>query len=371
MIANVYGDPDTDIAAHATMMRLNQKLEHTMQAHIIDHYIVAGDFNIVLQRSDSATTSRKPQAEGALLTLINNFDLFDVAALISPNPKHTYYRARRENTSARYDRFYVDQNLMPNIKFKHLRRTTDHTPIQIEIQKQDGSPNWKFSDMLLTSTTFLQGLHDQIRKTMGEFTDDADVLLTELQNRIDYSQHPAEQIFNKLIEDIRKYCMSQTKILRQKKIEHENQVIQELIQTRDALNSTQPPTQEAVNNYEKAQEKYTLYQAKRHQTASERNLINYATMGERCSRYHFARSNRGKPSREIPRLLIEENGGQRVLEGMDLRQHMYEKYRKLVQPDTNAGNMTIEQFLGPDLMQSLRKCPEDQYNMLTGPILYR
>ena len=34
---------------------------------------------------------------------------------------------------------------------------------------------------------------------MGEFTDDADVLLTELQNRIDYSQHPAKQIFNKLL----------------------------------------------------------------------------------------------------------------------------------------------------------------------------
>ena len=45
----------------------------------------------------------------------------------------------------------------------------------------------------------------------------------------------------------------------------------------------------------------------------DRNYTRYATEGERMSRYHFQRSGRGKASRDISKLVIQEPKGDRVI----------------------------------------------------------
>ena len=82
------------------------------------------------------------------------------------------------------------------------------------------------------------------------------------------------------------------------------------------MNATTPPTDQAVRNYEEAQERFQLQLAKRQQAASDINFTNFAILGERTSRYQFSRSIRGKASREIPRLVIEDEEGQIALEGL-------------------------------------------------------
>ena len=369
VVGNIYGNPDTDIDAYTTLADVTNKLERIKAQFNIDHYVIGGDFNLCLERRDSTSSSRKPRAESQLITIINTFNLFDAAAILHQSPKHTYYRARRENTSARYDRFYVDPNLIQGMEFKTLQRISDHCPIQISFMQQQGRKNWKFTDTLLTSQNFLQGLHNCLRDTLNEYTNTQNQPLNTMQNDIDFNTHSSTTIFSKIVENTRKYCMEETKKLRDKKKKEENQVIQELIRTRKTMNETTPPNDEAVNDYEKALEKLLLQQTKRQQSASDTNFTNFATLGERTTRYHFARSNRGKATREIPRLVIETDQGQQTLEGTDLRQHMFQKYKILSQPDNNAGTLSIQQFLGHDLMQSLRKCPPEHHSYLTSPIL--
>ena len=130
-----------------------------------------------------------------------------------------------------------------------------------------------------------------------------------------------------------------------------------------------PQDNNLLQEFESAQERMRIAQAKRHQKASERNHVNYASLGERTTRYHFARSNRGKTSREIPKLIISDDQGQRVLEGLEVQNHMFQKYIDLAQTDPAAGQMTIENFLGQDLMNTLRKCPVEHHNYLTSPVL--
>ena len=48
---------------------------------------------------------------------------------------------------------------------------------------------------------------------------------------------------------------------------------------------------------------------------------------------------------------------------------MYTKYEKLTQIDPEACQTTIEQFLGQELTATTRKCPQDQHNYLTSPIM--
>ena len=217
LISNVYGNPDLDAAALATMVEVNRRIESFQTQFNVDSHIMAGDFNMVLERRDTNSGSRKPRAEAQLMTIINTFDLFDIAGLLSMNPKHTYFRHRREQTSARYDRFYISQNLIQGAQYKILPRTGDHAPIELALQQQQShGSRWKFTDSLLTDAGFLQRLHDTIQQTLGQYVNAPQAGLAEMQNNIDFNIHDSANIFCKLIEKIRMFCITETKILRTK-----------------------------------------------------------------------------------------------------------------------------------------------------------
>ena len=121
-------------------------------------------------------------------TIITNFDLYDVAALTSNNPGHTYFRHRREMTSARYDRIYTTSSLLPGISFKMLRRTSDHAPLEVCTAKNGNSKRWRMSDYLLSNAFFLEGLHNTMRETLQGFSNCPSSLpLHLIQYNIDFN----------------------------------------------------------------------------------------------------------------------------------------------------------------------------------------
>ena len=175
MIINIYGDPDTDNAASATMDRLNTKIEDIQHRFAVSHIIAAGDFNFVLFNQDTNSGTRKPRAEAKLSSIIENNRLFDVAMLSSDHPNHAYYRNRNESTSARYDRFYVSSNLVQGIKFQILQQINDHAPISIEVLKQKtGQKLWRFQDALLEDETFIRKMEETLRRTLSVYTSDTE-----------------------------------------------------------------------------------------------------------------------------------------------------------------------------------------------------
>ena len=94
VIINTYGDPGTDLAALSTMSSIHNQLQHVHQNFQIQHTVMGGDFNFVLQPSDTHSTSSKPRAEAMCSSILTDFDLFDVAAILSSSPSHTYFRHR-------------------------------------------------------------------------------------------------------------------------------------------------------------------------------------------------------------------------------------------------------------------------------------
>ena len=48
---------------------------------------------------------------------------------------------------------------------------------------------------------------------------------------------------------------------------------------------------------------------------------------------------------------------------------MFDKFAEIVQEDPIAGTMSIETFLGPELMESLRRCPREHHTWLEAPVL--
>ena len=368
LIVNTYGSPEADTPSYDTMLNITRKMEDIQSQHPIDSVVMGGDFNMVLEDRDTTSGTRKPRTEGQLLTILNTFNLYDIAGLQSRFPRHTYFRHRNEHISARHDRFYISQNLVEGTKFKILPRTGDHAPIEISSQDQNMGARWKFTDTLLTNPEFIQRLHDNIKESLAHYTDGHDDRLSEMQNNIDFSAHSATEIFCKTIENVRKFCMAETKSLRTKRREEEKEALTKFAAARDALNSD-PNNEQLIQEYETEQENLRLTQSRRHQKALELNYNNFATLSERTTRYHFSRAMRGRASREIPKLIITENGDQRVIEGPEIQNFMYSKYEKLTQVDPEACQSTIEQFLGQELTATVRTCPQDQHNFLTSPVM--
>ena len=368
LLVNTYGSPEGDIPSQQTMIRLTNKLEGIQRQHTINSMLVGGDFNMVLEARDTTAGIRKPRAEGQLITLLNTFNLYDIAGLQSRLPKHTYFRHRHEQTSARHDRFYISQNLIQDTVFKILPRVSDHAPIELAIQEHRKATRWKFSDALLTDPRFIQKLHDTIQEVLGRYVNTEINNLTQMQNHIDFQTYSSTEIFCEVIEKVRNMCMVTTKEQRQTRKQAEETAMNDFIAARQQLNDN-PDDQSAQQEYERQTEKLRLAQTRRHQQATERNHTNYATLGERTSRYHFAKANRGKASREIPKLIISENQGQRVLEGAEIQFHMFNKYAKIIQEDPEACQTTIEQFLGRDLTDLIRTCPPEHHLHLNSPVM--
>ena len=368
LLINIYSDPDTDANAEATMNRVLDWMEDVKRRYMIHHTVMAGDFNYVLRDEDTTSNSRKPRAEAVCATIMTQHDLYDVAALQSLTPTHTYFRHRREGTSARYDRIYTSPSLIPGGRYRVRTRTGDHAPIEwvTEIEARKG--NWKFPDILLNDTTFMEGLHNTIKDALSGFATDTRVELENLQHQINFEVHNSMEVFTKCIRKVRDYCSLKSKQRREKMKQDEAGLIQDLVNARTEHNQD-PENQTKIANLEEAQQRLQLAQTRRSHAAMDRNYTTYATEGERMSRYHFLRSGRGKASRDISKLVIQEPQGDRVIEGAEIPEYMFKKYEKICNPDPAETQQTIQAFLGQDLVDRLKQCPQEHREILTGPIL--
>ena len=370
MIINCYGDPDTDNASAATMDRLITKIDDIKHRFAISHTIAAGDFNFVLFNQDTNSGTRKPRAEARLSSIIDTNRLYDAAMLSSDFPIHTYFRYRNEQTSARYDRFYVSSNLVQGIKYQTLQRLNDHAPISIEVLKQKiGQKLWRFQDVLLEDETFISKMEETLRRTLSAYTNNTEEENTSvIQQYIEYNRNSSMEILTKVVTEVRKVAMRETKEFNIAIKARGKKAIEDLITARQQYNNSSNPTDELTTALEEAQMRLKLIQQSRAQKAALRNHINYALNGERTTAYHFAMARIGKSSRDIRKLIINSTDGAITLENEQIISHMTEKFTEIATPDPIAGTLTIQQFLGQELVASSRRCPEEDKESLTTPV---
>ena len=60
-----------------------------------------------------------------------------------------------------------------------------------------------------------------------------------------------------------------------------------------------------------------------------------------------------KAGRNIPKLVIEQNGLQKTVETAQVPNHMFDHYIQTVTPNPEAGQVSIEQFPGPQLTATM------------------
>ena len=57
LFINFYGDPDLDVNAEQTVLRLSDRIEEAERNYEIHHKVLCGDFNFVLNAGDTTSSS--------------------------------------------------------------------------------------------------------------------------------------------------------------------------------------------------------------------------------------------------------------------------------------------------------------------------
>ena len=365
LFANVYGDPDLDRNSELTMIRLAERIEEIQRNFVIQQVVMGGDFNFVLEDRDTKSTSRKPRAEARFAALTEDLDLYDVDSMINDHPLHTYFRHRHEQRcSARYDRFYVTADLLQGAESHRESRTGDHTPIYIEVMaKPKGRGHWRFDDRLLTKASEVARIQEVISRVLRTRVNDDghDISVTMLQEFVDFQEHCPLDLLSEILCAVTRTMKEVMNGRKEAAKQIEKETIQNLIQARREMN--QSGSEESIRRFEDAREELRMKQSMRASAADDANFVQYATAGERMTRYHFQIMGKGKASREIRRI----KQGDQFLEGEEVARCLSEKFAAIAAEDPNVGGVSIEDYLGR-LGQGVRKVPEDMKERLNRRI---
>ena len=376
MFINLYGDPDTDANSLSTLTRLEHEIANLQQRHNIGGTIMGGDFNMVLNDSDTTSSSRKPRAEAKLASILEDLDIYDVGlnAVCSPraaNQPWTYFKRRDEvNVRARYDRFYASPHLIRGATFDvlHDARVDDHSPIRFEFWRVErDDKQWIFDDKLINSPEFVQKMQDRIRTSLQHFCslDTSNEHINRIQYRVE-EEHDRFTVIDHVISEVRELAMAEMEVRDREANRRTREALEELVRTRRLYNEDPNPTDEQTEAMEEAQLKFRDVLMHKGRRQAEASKIRYSQQGERVTGYHFGIMSRGKPGREIVKLTEQETGAE--IRQPDIPNHMAAKYREITAKDYTVGAVTIRQFLGEELADRVKKCPQDMEDILTSPI---
>ena len=142
---------------------------------------------------------------------------------------------------------------------------------------------------MLEDETFICKIEEILRRTLSVYTNSTEEENTSvIQQYIDYNRNSSMEILTKVVTEVRKVAMRETKEYNIAIKAKEKKAIEDLITARQQYNNSPNPTEELTTALEEAQMRLKLIQQTRAQKAALRNHINYALNGERTTAYHFA-----------------------------------------------------------------------------------
>ena len=372
LVGNYYGNPDLDREAVGTAERFATEIERMKRKFRIDEIIIGGDFNFVLHDEDTNMGRTKPRTEARWKNLIEDLDLYDPYPIIHATAEvpHTYYRHHMEWFSARYDRFYITRNLLEEARVKVLDRMSDHAPIQLEVWKKERKKaKWRVDDHELEGVEMNKQILEEIARVMRTIVEDEqdEMEVKQMQYEVDYERHCPIRLLEKVMMAIRGRLKKESWAKKTEYDRREKEAIDSFLEAREIMNRDNSEASRGA--YDEKREKLRAMQEKRVQAAKERNYAQYSRSGERMTGYHFNIMNKGRAAREIRQLKVREQGRSRTTkDSKEIANRMAEKFAEIARPRGEDQEIcSIQEFLGENLANAVRKCPEDMKEELERP----
>ena len=181
ILINVYGPNRDDPAFYQDLNNRMAKYENNL-------FIVAGDFNLILNPemdSYNYVNLNNPNAREQLLNLMLSYNLIDCwRENHLENKEYTWFR-RNPVKKARLDFFLISENLFTDVESTKILPgyRTDHSLIHIAIEFgkfKKGTSYWKFNNSLLKDKDYVKEVKTAIKDIKTQYATDIPIRFSDI-----------------------------------------------------------------------------------------------------------------------------------------------------------------------------------------------
>ncbi len=275
---------------------LSQLENHVLHIDPGDGYVIAGDFNMVLNNNLDIISGKHHDYKIVELfgTMLSSLDVYDAWRLLHGSAKEYTWCKSNPFIARRLDYILLSDSLVYRILACEIMPVpnTDHSGVSIDIQLQElrrGKSHWKFNENLLKSPTYteiIKNLFDEIRNLPGNLTAQQKWDLCKL--------HIKETTIN--------YAKKQAKNKR-----NDWKLLESKLKTLELVLSVDPDNVDALANMKDTKLALDLYALQQAQGAQVRSRINWIENGEKNTKY-FLNLEKARASSNTIITLKDQNG---------------------------------------------------------------
>jgi hypothetical protein len=169
VVVGVYGNSDSsDRASLAIMEELRLLTRELSQIYQTQRFLLAGDFNVALEESDTNRgTNHKPLTSELLKEIIEEHQLVDIG-LKANNTQHTWFRKDSSGQSSRLD--YIFSSIPTRLaKITSTFSIFDHTYLEATLNPSRLIKQMTMKDFSLGSDEYLIRSHELLTSLVSLF----------------------------------------------------------------------------------------------------------------------------------------------------------------------------------------------------------
>jgi len=188
IIAGFYGESAShDRISVDLMHELHNIIRELKHIYRTNHVLIAGDFNVTADRSDSNNPNHisKPRTARLLRTMMEDHDLIDLAQAAN-KPWHTWFRQSNQGQSSRID-LILTSMAVGDLRVNTTLHFLDHAFLEATFGQTRCKRTFAMKDFILGSDEFLIKSHEYIDNCLERHAHDPSLQM------MDPDDHDLEQ----------------------------------------------------------------------------------------------------------------------------------------------------------------------------------
>ena len=320
LLVNIYG-PNKDEP------EFFDKLKEKISENDVDHVILAGDFNLVLNPAidyENYKHINNIKSKEVVEKMIDNLDLNDIWRDLNPESPRYTWRRNNPRQQARLDFFLISDSVISLVDEADIQfgYRTDHSPVLLKLKFQENirrNTFWKFNSSLLRDKSFVDEINNEINNVKEEYI----ISPKETPDEKLIFSIPDELFLDFLLMKIRSKTISYAVNKNKKSREEEKQ----LEQTISFLDKMEQKDIQEIRDLEIKREQLKDIREKRMRGVLLRSRARWIAEGEKISNYFCNLEKRHYVSKHMARII--DKGGNTLNKQEDILCEVQQFYKSL------------------------------------------
>ena len=362
-LVSIYG-PNTDSP------EFYKTVEQAIDYFNSDHYIVCGDFNLIMSESLDCMnylTVNNPKARQRVVEMIEDKYLIDTFRELHPNLKRYTWRKNRPFKQSRLDYIFISETLLPYLANSSIEPSyrSDHSATCVILKMNNFTRYkglWKFNNSLLNDMHYLDIVNSTIEDTIKEYAALVyDHNNLNNMNKSDIHFTINDQLFlDALLMKIRGKTISFASYKRKNSDRIEKQLIQEISEIEKSFNESK------IDSLEQKRDELNSIRNNKLQGSMIRSRAQWIADGEKPTKFFCSLETHNFINKTIYKL--ETDNGNIISDQQLILDEIENFYKKLYsENESTYKNYDISEFLDHVQAPSLS---DKESNDIEGLVTY-